>query len=77
MPFYHRLGDVPAKRHVVFPKEGGGIHYEHLMGNLGFGGLQSLLYTRRRPTSVTKVEVAWTTPREADPESPQGVLLIY
>ncbi len=68
MPFYHRLGDVPAKRHVVFPKEGGGIHYEHLMGNLGFGGLQSLLYTRRRPTSVTRVEVAWTTPREADPD---------
>ncbi len=45
MPFYHRLGEIPAKRHTVFPREGGGIHYEHLMGNLGFTGLQSLLYT--------------------------------
>lgn len=52
MPFYHRLGEVPAKRHTVFPRSGGGIHHEHLMGNLGFTGIQSLLYTLRRPTSV-------------------------
>ncbi|MBD3222914.1 homogentisate 1,2-dioxygenase [bacterium] len=52
MPYYHRLGDIPAKRHTVFRKSGGGIHYEHLIGNLGFTGLQSLIYTVRRPTSV-------------------------
>ncbi len=63
MPFYHRLGDVPAKRHVVFPAPGGGMRYEHLMGNLGFAGLQSLLYTIRRPTSVKGISVAWEQPR--------------
>jgi homogentisate 1,2-dioxygenase len=63
MPFYRQLGRVPHKRHTVFPKEGGGIHYEHLMGNLGFTGLQSLLYTLRRPTAVRAVETAWTQPR--------------
>ena len=69
MPYYHRLGDVPHKRHTVFPKKGGGIHYEHLMGNLGFSGLQSLLYTARRPTSVLETrklgEVRW----DPDPDS--------
>ncbi len=68
MPYYVKRGRIPAKRHVVFAKDDGGIYYEHLMGNLGFTGLQSLLYTIRRPTSVKNIEVAWTTPRIADPE---------
>lgn len=68
MPYYHRLGTVPPKRHTVFRKEGGGIHYEQLMGNLGFTGLQSLLYTLRRPTAVVTVETAWTRPLEAEPD---------
>ena len=68
MPYYHRLGEIPAKRHTVFPREGGGIHVEHLMGNLGFRGPQSLLYTLRRPTTVKSIETAWRTPREAEPE---------
>jgi homogentisate 1,2-dioxygenase len=39
------------------------------MGNLGFTGLQSLLYTLRRPTTVKSIEVAWTDPWEAEPEN--------
>ncbi len=68
MPFYVKRGKIPAKRHTAFRKDDGGIYYEHLMGNLGFTGLQSLLYTLRRPTTVKKIEVAWTTPRVADPQ---------
>jgi homogentisate 1,2-dioxygenase len=64
MPYYHQLGRIPAKRHVAFRKDDGSIHYEHLMGNLGFTGLQSLLYTLRRPTTVKSIETAWTTPWE-------------
>jgi len=67
MPFYVKRGKIPPKRHTVFNKEDGGMHYEHLMGNLGFTGLQSLLYTLRCPTTVKNIEVAWTTPRVADP----------
>jgi homogentisate 1,2-dioxygenase len=70
MPMYHKLGLLPAKRHTAFRKDGGAIHYEHLMGNLGFTGLQSLLYTLRRPTTVRSVTTAWTSPREADTGSP-------
>jgi homogentisate 1,2-dioxygenase len=67
MPFYVKRGKIPPKRHTAFRKDDGGIYYEHLMGNLGFTGLQSLLYTLRRPTTVKNIEVAWTTPRVADP----------
>ncbi len=70
MPIYHKLGRLPAKRHVAFRRDDGTIHYEHLMGNLGFSGLQSLLYTLRRPTAVTAVSEAWRTPREAAPDQP-------
>lgn len=69
MPHYVRLGDVPHKRHTVFPKGDGGIHYEQLVGNLGFSGIQSLLYHLRRPTSLLEAkklgEVGW----EPDPDS--------
>lgn len=73
MPYYRRLGRIPAKRHTVFPKDGGGIHYEQLMGNLGFTGLQSLLYTLRRPTAVKSIETAWTRPLRAEPEPRLGM----
>ena len=55
MPIYHQLGRVPRKRHVAFRKEGGGIHYEELVGNQGFSGPSSLLYHLRLPTAVTSV----------------------
>jgi len=65
MPYYHQLGRIPAKRHVAFRKDDGSIYYEHLMGNLGFTGLASLLYTIRRPTTVKAVEEAWVQRWEA------------
>lgn len=69
MPVYHRLGRLPAKRHVAFRKDDGSLYYEHLMGNRGFTGLQSLLYTLRRPTTVKAIEPAWVAPREAEADS--------
>jgi homogentisate 1,2-dioxygenase len=68
MPFYHRLGELPPKRHTVFPRAAGGIHYEHLLGNLGFTGLQSLLYTLRRPTAVKRIEDLGANRWEIDPD---------
>ena len=73
MPFYQRLGELPAKRHVAFRQADGGIHFEQLMGNLGFTGMQSLLYTLRRPTNVKHIETAWTQPREAEAGRPFGM----
>jgi len=68
MPMYHSLGKVPHKRHTVFSKPDGGIYYEHLMGNLGFSGLSSLLYTSRRPTQVKSTRRMIGLDWESDPD---------
>jgi homogentisate 1,2-dioxygenase len=70
MPYYHKLGRIPDKRHVAFRKDDGSIYYEHLMGNLGFTGLQSRVYNQKRPTTVKAIEVAWTAPWEAESGNP-------
>jgi homogentisate 1,2-dioxygenase len=55
MPFYHTLGTIPRKRHIVFRKADGSLHHEHLMGNEGFTGPSSLLYHLYPPTTVKAV----------------------
>jgi homogentisate 1,2-dioxygenase len=55
MPIYHRLGNVPDKRHTIFEKSDGGLHYEQLFGTIGFDGMSSLLYHLHRPTMVKQV----------------------
>jgi homogentisate 1,2-dioxygenase len=68
MPLYHSLGEVPHKRHCVFEKPGGGMYTEHLMGNLGFTGLSSLVYTIRRPTAVLRTSIRREVRWEEDPD---------
>jgi len=66
MPFYHKLGKIPHKRHTVFEKDNGGIHYEQLFGTEGFHGFASLLYHVHRPTQVKSVsEPIDLTPKAA------------
>jgi homogentisate 1,2-dioxygenase len=55
MPIYHKLGNFPQKRHVVFQKENGKHHYEQLFGTEGFNGMSSLLYHVHRPTQVKEI----------------------
>jgi homogentisate 1,2-dioxygenase len=55
MPVYHRLGEVPAKRHSAFRRPDGGLYSEELIGNKGFVGPSSLLYHLRPPTQVLRV----------------------
>ena len=52
MPIYHRLGEVPRKRHVVNRGLEGRFRYEELVGNKGFTGPASLLYHVNRPAAV-------------------------
>jgi homogentisate 1,2-dioxygenase len=63
MPIYHRLGEVPAKRHSIFRRPDGELYAEELMGNKGFVGPSSLLYHIQRPTKVlrahTTAELEW------------------
>jgi homogentisate 1,2-dioxygenase len=64
MPFYHRLGEIPHKRHTQFRKPDGSLYREELMGLEGFSSLQSLLYHQFLPPRVVKVEDLGSTKAE-------------
>lgn len=55
MPIYHKMGKIPTKRHTIFEKSDGSLHYEQLFGTIGFDGMSSLLYHLHRPTMVKEV----------------------
>lgn len=56
MPSYHRLGEIPPKRHTQFRKPDGGLYSEELFGTEGFSGNYSIIYYTYPPTRVKKVE---------------------
>jgi homogentisate 1,2-dioxygenase len=64
MPFYRRVGDIPAKRHTQFRQPDGSLYAEELMGQEGFSSDSSLLYHRYLPTAIVAAEPydppAWT-----------------
>jgi homogentisate 1,2-dioxygenase len=51
---YHRLGHVPAKRHVQF-RENGTLLVEEVMGYEGFSGNETILYHLQSPCRVKEV----------------------
>ena len=56
MPFYHRLGEIPPKRHTQFRKPDGSLYREEVMGMEGFSGIQSLLYHHHHPTRISRAD---------------------
>lgn len=56
MPFYHKLGHIPHKRHVQFKKPSGKLYREEVMGLEGFSSIQSILYHHFLPPRVMKTE---------------------
>ncbi len=56
MPFYHRLGELPHKRHTQFRRPDGALYHEQVLGTRGFEGIQSIVYHRRAPTAILKAE---------------------
>lgn len=52
MPFYHTLGFVPNKRHIVAKQPNGHLYQEELVGTQGFSGMSSLVYHLYPPTRV-------------------------
>jgi len=57
MTFYHRLGEIPHKRHTQFRGAGGELRHEEVIGIHGFVGVQSLAYHLRAPTCVERIEL--------------------
>ncbi|MGA7733662.1 MAG: sigma factor-like helix-turn-helix DNA-binding protein [Chloroflexia bacterium] len=62
MPYYHKLGKIPHKRHTQFRRSDGQLYTEELFGTEGFSGNSSLLYHHHPPVRVVSIE-----PCEAEP----------
>src|SRR4026208_2085032 len=54
MPMYHRLGDVPRKRHIQF-RDNGTLLNEEVFGLEGFSGNESILYHLQSPCRVREL----------------------
>ena len=60
MPFYHRMGRIPAKRHIVFRQPDGSLYQEELVGTEGFSGMSSLVYHLHAPTQIRQIQAPVT-----------------
>jgi homogentisate 1,2-dioxygenase len=65
MPHYLSRGRIPKKRHTVFKKEDGSLHFEELVSREGFSSVYSNMYHLRMPTQVKKVGAYTPAPRVA------------
>lgn len=73
MPFYHKLGKIPHKRHTQFRKPDGSLYHEQLFGTIGFAGMSSLLYHLYPPTKVKeKLDSYSVEPEVAEPHNMQA-----
>ncbi len=52
MPFYHKSGEIPSKRHTQFRKPNGSLYSEELVSTEGFSSVYSLVYHCHPPTLV-------------------------
>ncbi|MBX7108044.1 MAG: homogentisate 1,2-dioxygenase [Chitinophagales bacterium] len=56
MPHYHKLGQVPPKRHTQFRKPNGELYAEQLFSTEGFASTYSILYHHYPPTIIKSVD---------------------
>ena len=56
MSQYHKLGNVPHKRHTQFRKQDGFLYSEELISTHGFSSVYSLIYHCYPPTMIKDVE---------------------
>lgn len=55
MPIYHKLGQIPHKRHTIFRKPDGKLYAEELVSTEGFSNVYSLIYHCHPPTIVKEL----------------------
>ncbi|MEO7046404.1 MAG: homogentisate 1,2-dioxygenase [Ferruginibacter sp.] len=56
MPYYHKAGTIPHKRHTQFRKADGSLYSEQLFSTEGFSNDYSLLYHNYAPTLIVKCD---------------------
>lgn len=73
MPFYHKLGKIPHKRHTQFRKDDGSLYSEQLFGTIGFDGMYTNMYHEHRPTQVKEIVKQYSVaPKIAKPNNIQS-----
>ncbi|WP_200975426.1 homogentisate 1,2-dioxygenase [Echinicola sp. 20G] len=55
MAFYHKLGNIPPKRHTQFEQADGSLYKEELVSSKGFSGIYSILYHIHNPNQVKSI----------------------
>lgn len=60
MPHYHKLGNIPHKRHTQFRKPDGTLYSEQLFSTEGFSSNSTLLYHCHPPTEIMKVDTPYS-----------------
>ncbi|GAB1370376.1 homogentisate 1,2-dioxygenase [Candidatus Kapaibacterium sp.] len=55
MPFYHRLGKIPKKKHTTMYKADGTLYKEELVSSKGFSGIYSNKYHIHMPTRTIEI----------------------
>lgn len=71
MAHYHRLGQIPQKRHTQFRKPDGGLYSEQLFGTEGFSNNSTISYHIHPPTQIVKVD----DPIDVSPKQARELLL--
>src|SRR6476620_1925161 len=67
MPYYHKMGEIPHKRHTQFRKPDGSLYSEQLFSTEGFSSDYALLYHEHPPTMIIKTEEPYdVAPRIAE-----------
>lgn len=56
MPHYHKLGEIPHKRHTQFRKKDGSLYSEQLFSTEGFSNDYSILYHCHPPTQIISTD---------------------
>jgi homogentisate 1,2-dioxygenase len=56
MSYYHKLGEIPHKRHTQFRRPDGELYSEQLFSTEGFSNDYSILYHIHPPTQIIKTE---------------------
>ncbi len=65
MPFYHKSGKIPGKRHTQFRKPDGSLYAEELISTEGFSSLYSLVYHCHPPTLVKEIGESYSVEPKA------------
>ncbi len=54
--YYHRLGQIPSKRHIQFRQQDDSLYKEELVSSKGFSGIYSNLYHIYPPTRIKALQ---------------------